>query len=125
MALNTYVVPRDGWQWCHLCEQWMTEAHIDSKYHIERVEEMSAITEMIGTCSSARRFSRTLGFQGLLTKSTFRTFWGSDVERMPQIVWQRLREGTQIRVSMPHWGNKSKEVLSIEDVKEIDFATVS
>ena len=86
LTLKTYVVPRDKWEWCHLCEKWMTDTHRDSKDHIERVEEMSAITEMIGTCSSARRFSKTPGLQGLLTKSAIRTFWGSDVEGMSQIV---------------------------------------
>ena len=82
-TIQAYIVPRDGWHWCLLCEKWCTECHEKSTDHQNRVLEMAAITEMIGPCTSLRRWAPTPGLQGPLTKNAFKAFLGADVETMP------------------------------------------
>jgi hypothetical protein len=124
-TIKMCVVPRDEWHWCLLCGKWATGTHTEGSDHCSRVMEMAAINEMIGPCASMRRWAPTPGLQGPLTQNAFKAFWGTEVAGMPQLVWQRLREGTTIRVSMPHWGKKSKKTLSFNDIREIEFAVVS
>ena len=96
-----------------------------SDMHSLRCNETAAADEMIGQCSSLRRFSSIPGLTGPLSMKSFKAFWGSRIREMPRIVLDRLSRGTKIEVDMPHWGKKAKKVLEASDIRSIGLVAVS
>jgi hypothetical protein len=116
-----YTILKDGWQWCILCSKWSDPTHDSSTIHLERLTEMATTEEMIGCCTSLRRWSATLGLVGPLTQASFKDCWGVEVASMPQLLRNRLAAGAKILVHVPHLGKKAKKELSLSDIKGIGF----
>ena len=120
-----YMILKDGWQWRILCSKWSDATHESSTLHLERLTEMATTDEMIGCCTSLRRWSATLGLVGPLTQASFKYCWGVEVVSMPQLLRNRLAAGARILVHLPHLGKKAKKELSSSDIKGVGFAAVS
>ena len=127
----------EGDQWsCRLCDKqvwggkWAAQdSHCKSAPHTERLKEQAAANEMIGRCKSARRFEKRPGYQGVLNGEDgwdgFKDFWGTEVLKMPDLVWNRLRQGVRLRVDMPHWGKSSHIMVDAQNVCDIVPGAVS
>jgi hypothetical protein len=125
-AEQRYIVMREGWKYCLLCDKWGTDGHLESSDHKDNRKEMAAGDLLIGSCdtSSIRRSTKSSnGLPGLLNKSGMRSFWGRDVERMPDLLWARLRSGCYLRAMVPGFGKVGKK-LYVGDVTDIHLGSV-
>ena len=75
--IHRYIVDKgDGWQWCMLCGKYITETHTNLDSHQLAVRETAAVDDMVGICTSARRFSSTAGLTTGLNVKDFKLYWG-------------------------------------------------
>jgi hypothetical protein len=89
------------WWWCSLCGKWADDKHAQSKVHIDRLDETTAMSQMFGECCSMRRFEPSNGLPILCDKKSFKEYWGSRIEELPRILQDRLRRGATVAV---RWG---------------------
>ena len=124
---NRYVVTKtdpQGWKgfFCTLCQKFADELHVSSSLHVNRLLEMSAADEMLGCCSSLRRWEPVPGLQGGLTKLRFTEFWGSNVENMILLVRDRIAKGVEIQVA---YSKKGRLMLGKKDNLNFGLCCVS
>jgi hypothetical protein len=122
---------------CLLCQKacWggqhgAQDSHVHSSCHIQRINEQACADEQAGESKGPRRFATTPGFIGALhpdhTWSDFKSFWGDRIERMPMLLWDRMRRGSvQLRIDMPHWGKTSFQMIDASRVMEIQFGAAT
>ena len=92
-----FIVLKDQQHWCNLCSKWAISAHCESKEHLSKIYELAACDEMIGVANSPRRFAGTPGMVGQLSRASFRSFWGMNVDSaMPDILRDRLSKGARL-----------------------------
>ena len=85
--------------WCHLCGQWGSDDHTNSKEHSTKVHELASCNEMIGVALRMRRFEKEAGLRGMLSKRRFRDFWGNEVEfKMGDILRDRLSKDAVVKI---------------------------
>jgi hypothetical protein len=109
----------DGW-WCELCHKWADDMHAKSSGHIAKLDEQSALDEMVGPSFSARRFSNDPGCMKLSTRN-FVSFWGERINDLPRILMDRLRCGHTIAI---RWGGTPK-MLKLSDIESVGLVAVS
>ena len=123
-----YVIPKqsDGstYWWCVLCGKYYNESHGVSSMHSQRVEETAAVDEMIGLCTTTRRFSPSPGLASGLNARDFKLFWGERVHEMPAILRNRLLQGAKIQIKLPGFGKQGR-ILGHSDILSIGMACVS
>ena len=124
-ARQRYISLKDGSEYCNLCDKFSNWNHEHSVEHTRRLKETAAGDLLIGTChpKSARRFSNGAGLPSSLSQELMLAYWGSDLEKMPQLVWERLRSGCYFKGMLPGWG-KSGKYLKLTDVSNIELAAV-
>ena len=115
---------KDGWFRCRLCgNKYADDAHVNSKEHTMKLDEMTSLDEMLGVSLSARRFSPTPGLMVLADQQSFRQFWGSEVENLTRILMDRLARGHTISV---RWSKSGKpKVLTLNDIESVKLMAVS
>jgi len=123
---NRYVLQRDmgGWTgfYCYLCDKWADQAHVSTKGHVDRLLEMSAADEMIGCCTSLRRWSKTPGLLGGLTRQRFRHYWGLSIHNIVPLVRDKVLRGASIKIP---YSNKGHLMLTDADGLSFGMCCVS
>ena len=103
--LQRYIVEQEpDWRWFTLCGKYMHESHASSDMHRLRLEETAAVDEMVGICTSLRRFSPTAGLTTGLNAKDFKLYWGERIDEMPKILLGRVNSGTSIKIPLSGWG---------------------
>jgi hypothetical protein len=112
--------------WCLLCKKWADQSHLqNSAEHRQKVDEMAAGDALIGYADTTRRFqSDSAGLSGFLTKENMRCFWGRDLDKMPNLTWDRLRQNSTFEASLPGWG-RTKKQLSYSDLSNITLCSAT
>jgi hypothetical protein len=107
--------------WCKACGLWATQAHVESKQHIAKLNEHAAANEMLGDGISLRRFDNA-GLTHLSVRN-FKLFWGSRVTDLCAILMDRLKRGAQLAI---RWSASGKpRMLSFDDVESVGLVAVS
>ncbi len=126
------LVSKGGDQYfCRLCNKgcwggkWgAQDPHVGSEEHKKRVYEQATADEMVGEAESARRHEPTPGLVAPLTIKNMKRYWGDNINQMPLLIWNALKNGAVMEVDMPHWGKKQKLTLSHDMVTTIKFGAV-
>ena len=117
-----------NWQepYCRLCKKFFGAGHEHSTDHAMKIDEMTAADEMIGAPhpASLRRFGDCPGLPGFLSQNLLKSFWGSNVEAMVALVYDKLAKGAKFEAAIPGWG-KHKRVISVEEVTGIGMGAVT
>ena len=61
---------------------------------------------------------------GFLSQNLLKSFWGSNVEAMVALVYDKLAKGAKFEAAIPGWG-KHKRVISVEEVTGIGMGAVT
>ena len=116
-----------GWNgsWCLLCLKWSDDKHRSCAEHQTKCKEMAAGDVLIGESESSRRFENTLaGMERHLTRNNMTMFWGSSLDVMPRLLWDRLRQDAKCEVQIPGWG-KHRKYLKYSDVQDATLVSVT
>ena len=117
-TMETHV---DNWPvtMCTLCRKTMNGTHEQGREHKLKINELACCNEMFGVAKSRRRFEPVAGGfhpAGLLTKQGFRSWWGADIHKLPDILMDALSKGAKLTMQISSKKTKTIEASEIEKI---------
>ena len=95
-ARRRWIVHKDGWPFCQICQKWAEESHLQSAGHRVRVEEDAIGQIMAGGAGSTRRFAGG-GLPSPISQAGMLAYWGELLQCMPVEVGKRFAAAGRIK----------------------------